>query len=200
MTISESDILDQIRQINEYEFESLVAEIWKKYGWKTEVTSGSSDQGIDVVATKSLPFEQKIVIQAKRYEENNTVGSPDIQQYSSLRHQEEGVDAVIVITTSSFTSAAENIANNLNVKLIDGEKLVRLILEVDSESIIKKYTAGNSNLGDRLLVEDYLDRLGHVPWESSKLNTKCPFCRKEVAATKQSFTQHWKDNDNCSPK
>jgi restriction endonuclease Mrr len=199
MVLPKSEILNQIRKINEYEFEALVAETWEQYGWETNVTSGSGDQGIDVVATKTLPFEQKVVIQAKRYKKNSPVGSPDIQQYSSLRHQEDGVDAVIVVTTSSFTKQAEQIADNLNVKLIDGETFVTILLEADSEPIIEKHVDGDSNLADNVLVNNYLDNLRSPPWKTSKVYRKCPFCKKKVAATRDAFTQHWKDNSNCSP-
>jgi hypothetical protein len=163
------------------------------------VTSGSRDGGIDVVATKTLPFEQRVVIQAKRYAEGNPVGSPDIQQYSSLRHQEESVDAVIVITTSSFTTEAEKISDDLNVKLINGERFVNALLNIDSESIIEEYIDGRSDLADRVLVENYLDPLDSPPWESSGAHSRCPFCGKTVSATRDSFTQHWKSNTSCNP-
>ena len=103
MGMNRSEVLSQLRQMDEYEFEHLVSDLWEKRGWQTTVTSGSSDQGIDVIAEKSSPFSQKYLIQAKRYSEGNKIGSPAIQQYSSLRRQEDDVDAVVIVTTSSFT-------------------------------------------------------------------------------------------------
>ena len=108
------------------EFEYYVADIWEKKGWNVEVTQASNDKGIDIIATKSDPFQQKQLIQAKQYSADNPVSSTDIQQYASLYQQEKNVDSVIIVTTSYFTSAAEERAEDLNVKLIDGEALARM--------------------------------------------------------------------------
>lgn len=39
---------------------------------------------MDGRATKPDPYEQKLLLQAKRYGPGTTVGSPEIQQYASL--------------------------------------------------------------------------------------------------------------------
>jgi HJR/Mrr/RecB family endonuclease len=62
----------QLQQLNSDEFESLVASLWSEMGWSTKVTSGSRDQGIDVIANKSGVVVEKVVIQAKCYSEGNT--------------------------------------------------------------------------------------------------------------------------------
>ena len=108
-------------------------------GWETTVTEGSADKGIDVIATKGEPFETKQLIQAKRYSADSTVGSPQIQQYASLRHQEANVDAVVVVTTSTFSRQAEEIAADLNVKLIDGVALEHLITKYECEELVLRY-------------------------------------------------------------
>jgi len=77
-----------------------------------------------VIAKKDEAFKQKMLIQAKRYGEGNKVGAPEIREYDSLRRQEDNVDAVVVVTTSSFTREAERTADDLNVKLVDGKTLI----------------------------------------------------------------------------
>lgn len=109
------------------EFERLIAELWSKQGWRTQVTQEIGDRGIDVVATKNNPVSEKHLIQVKRYGENNSVGSPDVQQYASLRQQEDSVDAVVIVTSSQFTTQAKEVADDLNVKLVDGNELCELI-------------------------------------------------------------------------
>lgn len=128
-----------LQEIDEYEFEYFVAELWERMGWETEVTQGTADKGIDVIATKHNPYEMKELIQAKRYSANSTVGSPDIQQYASLRHQESNVDTVVVVTTSTFSTQAEQIADDLNVKLIDGTALENLVTKYNCEELVLRY-------------------------------------------------------------
>jgi len=105
------------------EFEAFVASVWSSMGWSTEVTRSSRDEGIDIVATKSEVYTQKAVIQAKCYSDENKVGRPDIQQYSTLKEQVPDADTVIVVTSGSFTSDAKDLAEQLNVKIVNGVEL-----------------------------------------------------------------------------
>lgn len=141
MDIERENLLTHLRQIDEYKFEDFVAKLWERYGWKTEVTSGSNDRGIDVIAEKSRPFHQKHLVQVKRWGSDNKVGGPEIQQYSSLRHRRSDIDAVVVVTTSSFSRQAKEEARDLNVKLVDGSDLYDIISEVGTEGLINEYTA-----------------------------------------------------------
>ena len=68
-----------------------------------------------------------------------TVGSPDVQQYASLRQQFENVDKVLIVTTNGYSRQAREIAEDLNVKLIDGNGLVELIDEHDSLDLVAEY-------------------------------------------------------------
>jgi hypothetical protein len=128
---SDGVTLTALQRMDEYDFEHLVAAVWDAQGWTTEVTTGAGDRGVDVTAVKTDPFEQRQYIQAKRYSAGNKVGSEAIQKYSGLYARNESVDAVVVVTTSEFTSESQAVAANRNVKLIDGEKLRRLIERYD---------------------------------------------------------------------
>jgi len=128
-----------LQSIDDYEFEKFVAELWRKMGWETTVTDGSTDRGIDVIARKTEPFDTKQLIQAKRYSDGSTVGSPQIQQYASLRHQEPNVDTVVVVTTSTFSKQAAQMATDLNVKLIDGTALEAIIRQYECEELVLRY-------------------------------------------------------------
>lgn len=137
----EKDALkNRLQRMDNYDFEHFVADLWEKQGWDTEVEQQSGDAGVDVRATKTTPYPQKQLIQAKRYKSSTTVGGPDIQQYASLRHQEEGVDAAVIVTTSSFTRSAKERARDLNVKLVDGDKLVSMVNDLDAQHVADKYS------------------------------------------------------------
>jgi hypothetical protein len=139
MDLNRQKLLSQLREIDGYNFEHLIADLWEQRGWETTVTTKSNDRGIDVIAEKSSPFSQKHLVQAKKYSAGNKIGGPAIQQYSSLRYQENDVDAVVIVTTSSFTSQARQRADELNVKLIDGDDLCDLIFGLDSQTVLYDY-------------------------------------------------------------
>jgi restriction system protein len=119
-------------------FEHFVADLWTYLDWNTHVVGEPGDRGIDVIATHSNT-ENKQLIQAKRYGPTTTVGSPEVQQYASLRLQEPNVDKVLIVTTGDFSSQAEELAPDLDVILIDGEQLIEMVLEVDAAELIAEY-------------------------------------------------------------
>ena len=125
----------QVRALDPIEFEHFVGEIWEAQGWDVQVTQASADRGIDIEATRNETIFEKQLIQAKRYSENNSVGSPEIQQYASLKNQERSVDAVVVVTSSYFTKQAKETAQSLNVKTVDADDLY---------SLYQKYSDGIS--------------------------------------------------------
>lgn len=136
---SRSDFRDILYKVEPLEFEHLVADLWREQGWKAQVTQASNDSGIDVVCQRESPFTQKQLIQVKRYGPETTVSSSEVQQYASLRQQEENVDAVIIITSATYSRQAITIAKKLNVKLIDGGDLYDMILNQGCFDVIVEY-------------------------------------------------------------
>ena len=146
----QQELVRELQAMGDEEFEYFVADLWAAHGWQTEVTEVSGDAGVDVIARKNLPINQEIVIQAKRYGENSTVSGPDVQQYHSLKRQ-EGADSVAVITTGEFTSDAEKRATDLDVKLVDGPQLARLVKDSGGKEVIADYR--RSNTGPREVIQ-----------------------------------------------
>jgi restriction system protein len=70
-------------------------------------------------------------IQAKRYTDNNIIGSPDIRNFiGSLAVK--GFNKGVFLTTSNFSSEAVKTANESKqhkIILIDGKKLTELAIE-----------------------------------------------------------------------
>lgn len=148
MGLSDAEIAARLSQLNGHRFEEFVAELWQRRGWETTVTTRSNDKGIDIIATQDTPYQEKELIQAKRYQEGNRIGGPEIQQYASLRHQENNVDKVVIVTTSGFTDSALSIAKRANLKLIDGKRLVQLVSRLNSSDLVKNYTSDINTSSD----------------------------------------------------
>lgn len=126
-----------VKHVDGHTFEHFISDLWELQGWETEVTNGSADEGVDIVATRHEPYELVNNIQVKRYSET-PISRPDIQQYSGLQ-QLMDVDTVAVVTSSSFSGPAEDWANKTNVKLVDGEELAKLIDEHDAYDLVREY-------------------------------------------------------------
>jgi len=136
VTPSKEYLRGRLQRMDPYDFEAFVGDVWGHLGWNTRVVGEPGDRGIDVIATDG---ENKQLIQAKRYGPNTTVGSPEVQQYASLRLQEDGVDQVTIVTTGSFSRQAEDLAPELDVILVDGEDLLGVLDEIEAYEVFAEH-------------------------------------------------------------
>ena len=142
MTSASSEALSQMRALSPRHFEQFVADVWQEcQGWQTQVMDKGPDKGLDVIG-QPPNGGQKTAVQCKRYAENGKVDRPDIQQYAALRQQRSDVRGVTVVTTGSFTSPAEDMADRLDVKCLDGGDLARLVKRYGATEILEWYAAG----------------------------------------------------------
>jgi restriction system protein len=115
----------QLQQIEPYEFEKLLAQLFRKMGYVVEETQYSHDRGIDlIIRIVHFGLSHSWIVQAKRYTE--PVGVKAVREYSSLRYRDR-VDGVIIVATSSFTREGQDEAAEHNVKLIDVNLLVEML-------------------------------------------------------------------------
>jgi restriction system protein len=135
-TPSKQFLRRRLQQMDPYDFEEFVADVWEYLDWETRVVGEPGDQGIDVIATNG---ERKQLIQAKRYGPNTTVGSPEVQQYASLRLQEDNVQQVTIVTTGEFSRQAEELAPDLDVILVDGEELLAVLEELEAFEVFVEH-------------------------------------------------------------
>lgn len=135
--LKENPVEQLVEHVDGYTFEHFIADLWEKQGWQTQVTNGSGDEGVDVVAITHVPYRIVSNIQVKHYTDT-VISRPDIQQYSGLQ-QLMDVDTVAVVTSSSFSGPAEDWAKKTNVKLIDGDDLKRIIEKYDAHGLVRDY-------------------------------------------------------------
>lgn len=103
-----------------YEYEKLVAEKLCSLGWSAYATSGSGDQGADVIAEHR---GIKLIIQCKLY--NQPVGNKAVQEVASAERFFDG-NFSAVVTNNEFTKSARRLAESLNVYLIHHSQLEEL--------------------------------------------------------------------------
>ena len=154
-------------------FEAYVADVWQERGYSCELTKGSGDAGIDVVAKKTGKRE---LIQAKRYSEQS-VGIDTVQRTAGLLVDNEfDASKVIIVTTSDFTADAERRAQQIDdLDLIDGRELVELgsnagidITDSEGEQIYPRETEIEDilallNPGEPLTTEEIISELNATP-------------------------------------
>lgn len=130
------NILEQIGSLSPAFFERLVVDLLLKMGYGGSFKDAgraigkSGDGGIDGIIKEDRLGLDTIYIQAKRYKEESTIGSPNVREFMGAlagHHAKKGV----YITTSSFSDEARKYAASIDTKivLIDGKQLAELMIE-----------------------------------------------------------------------
>lgn len=97
-----------------------------------EITGRSGDGGIDGIISQDKLGLDKIVFQAKRFNEGNHVGSGMIRDFIGALDTKR-VNKGVFITTSKFSNEAEQTISQgqKSIVLISGNKLVQLMIDYD---------------------------------------------------------------------
>lgn len=125
-----SDLEDAVNlmDLDPFQFEHLVANLFGKMGLETKLTQSSRDGGVDCIAFDTRPIVGgKIVIQAKRYK--NTVGVSAVRDlYGTMLN--EGASKGLLVCTSGYGPDAFSFAKDKPIELIDGGGLLYMLKDV----------------------------------------------------------------------
>lgn len=122
------DVRPNLMDLNPFEFENLVSNLFGKMGLETKQTRTTKDGGVDAIAFDVRPvLGGKLVIQAKRYK--NTVGVSAVRDlYGTMIN--EGASKGILVSTSSYGTDAFEFSKDKPIELIDGRGLLYLLDDV----------------------------------------------------------------------
>lgn len=108
---------DSHANMGPFEYEAHCAEQLRRSGWNAKATKRTGDQGCDVIAERE---GRRVVLQCKLYEQ--PVGNKAVQEaFAAQRFH--GADAAYVVSNSTFTKSACQLASSLGVQLIHHEEL-----------------------------------------------------------------------------
>lgn len=115
-------VLDCQEVLDPEEFEQAVAELCARDGCaEVEVVGGAGDLGADVVAV--APDGRRVVIQCKRYGNDNKVGSQDLQRFGGTCFTVHEADLAVLVTSSDFTAPAAEYAEQCAIVCVNGRRL-----------------------------------------------------------------------------
>lgn len=118
-----------------WDFEQEVADVFRKNGYKAEVTKGSGDGGVDIIMQKN---NLKYIVQCKRYS-NHPVTPQELRALWGVK-DDFNADIVMMVTTSTITDTGRNfVSNKPNFKVLVLDDIIRLS---------KNQTSNNINKGD----------------------------------------------------
>lgn len=118
----QSSSMARIDKMEGHEFERFTADLLRKLGYeRVEVTPGSGDQGVDVIAVKD---GKRYAIQCKRY--GQKLGNKPVQEVFAGKTI-YGCSVAVVLTNNYFTDGAKEAAKATGVELWDRDTLHRML-------------------------------------------------------------------------
>jgi restriction system protein len=118
-------IQDKVDKLDPWEMQELVAGLLQAMGYNVRVSPKGPDGGVDILAHKDAFGFEKPIIKVQVKHRKSTSGAPEIQQLLGAHP----IDAnALFVSTGGFTSQAEVVARQNNVKLLDLEELVTSIV------------------------------------------------------------------------
>lgn len=149
--------IETIRQLHWRNFEELVAEAYRRQGYRVTEGGFGADGGIDLELRKS---EERVLVQCKQWKAQKVGVSVVREMFGVLTAS--NANKVIIICSGRFTQQAIDFASDKPVTLIDGNELLPLVHEVQTEP---KVEAINQNVCPRCgseLVERQAKRGAHA--------------------------------------
>ena len=125
--------IERIRELSWRDFERLVAEAYRRQGYRvTERGGGGADGGVDLeLRTK----DKTLFVQCKRWK-TWTVGVQAVRELYGVTSGERA-DGAIFVTSGSYTPDAIDFARDKPIKLVDGRQLVAMLETVQSPAAKK---------------------------------------------------------------
>jgi HJR/Mrr/RecB family endonuclease len=102
LSVSPTELL----KLSPREFEELIAELWRRFGYEVELTARTKDGGRDVIAVRKAEADIRFLIECKRYRPENKIGVALVRALYGVKVHEHATKAILA-TTSTFTAGAE---------------------------------------------------------------------------------------------
>lgn len=103
--INERITVDELLSLSPREFEALVADLWRRFGYTVELTKRTRDGGRDVIAVRREEVDMRILIECKRFRRSRKVGVDLVRTLYGVKADENATKAVLA-TTSTFSGEA----------------------------------------------------------------------------------------------
>lgn len=89
----------QLRTIDRRDFERLVAQIFREFGYDAEVTARTRDGGRDVIAVRQAEVDVKYLIECKRPDPDHAVSVSAVRELLGVKHDDRATKAILATTT-----------------------------------------------------------------------------------------------------
>lgn len=198
--------LQDVKKLSWWNFESLVAEYYRRKGFKVEGLGGNGpDGGIDVIAKRQ--DGEKILIQCKHWKAFKVPVQVIRELYGVM--VDRGASGAAVVTSGNFTADAIEFAKSKPIELIDGASLAKLMAEVKVANTSKPEPVFSQSFppSEPHIAIPRKSRAVLIPTEPPPLtkeekekNFMPPGMRAQIEAAEKAFTEANPTCPHCSKR
>ena len=125
-----ADLIEQLRAIDWFQFEKVVASVYRKLGYAVTRRGGANpDGGIDLVIEKD---GQRSAVQCKQWK-TWKVGVKAVREFlGALTHA--GIQKGIFITLRGYSNEAKQLAGEHGIEIVNQTGLARMLESIDAKS------------------------------------------------------------------
>lgn len=175
-TTSASSSADALQNMSWREFETLVGEGFRRRGYSVKETGGGGpDGGVDLILSKD---GEKTLVQCKQWKAFKVGVSTVRELYGVMAAN--GAAAGIVMTSGKFTQEAEAFAAGRNIRLMNGDALMKLLREarVQTGAATRPRAVHDVDFADTVAVEVATAPMPLEPRAVLPREPECPQCGK----------------------
>lgn len=124
-----ADLIEQLRAIDWFQFEKLIALVYRKLGYTVTRRGGANpDGGIDLVIEKD---GLRLAVQCKQWKSWN-VGVKAVREFLGAL-TDAGISKGIFITLCGYTSEAKQLAEKHGIEIVNEAGLAKMIEDTDAQ-------------------------------------------------------------------
>lgn len=132
-------LLAALRDLKPLEFEEFIADLYRNQGHSARLTDYTRDRGRDVIVEPRFRFGTTLV-QAKRWNDSNAVGTQEAERYSGLYAEPGRINDVVVVTTGPVWNPARELADKRKLTIIGQDEIVDWVLDKDPQlDVVSSY-------------------------------------------------------------
>ena len=131
--LAQARTLNDLLQLTPTQFEYAVMELLRVCGYReVRHTGGGGDLAADLTC-RTPDGRERVVVQCKRYAPGKSVGSSEVQTFIGMLTVHHRAQVGIFVTTSSYTQPALALAQQHNLRLVDGAQIAAYLLQAQAQ-------------------------------------------------------------------
>jgi restriction system protein len=130
--------VDDLRRMSWQDFERLVAEAFRRSGFRADLTGRGADGGVDIILTKG---SSKTLVQCKQ--NTSRLGPGVVRELAGVMASEQATNG-IVVACGGVGDEGQAFAKRIGIRIMDGSALIGVLVDKNIWTVPPRWTAAKA--------------------------------------------------------